>query len=156
MSPSTNQHPGVNFWFKGKRPELKIEGRLFSIPEIWKSPRIVKFRPRPFSISKCTSAPNFIEIGQFLAEILWRSRFENGSCPPSWIFEILLSEKRDLWLCVILLLPSKFCINRNNMALRYGQKRFSVWCLSTVLDLANFDFSSHKICFDVPNFVEIW
>ena len=34
------------------------------------------------------TVPNFIKISQIVAEIGWCNGFQNGSCSPSWIFEI--------------------------------------------------------------------
>ena len=36
----------------------------------------------------CITVPNLIKIGQKVADIWWYNGFQNGSCPPSWIFEI--------------------------------------------------------------------
>ena len=35
-----------------------------------------------------TNRPNLIKIGQKVAGIWWLNGFQNGICPPSWIFEI--------------------------------------------------------------------
>jgi len=36
----------------------------------------------------CVSAPNFIKIGQTVADIWPFNCFQNGGRPPSWILEI--------------------------------------------------------------------
>jgi len=39
--------------------------------------------------------PNFVKIGQFVAQMLWFSIFKNGNRPPYWIFKIV----KHYWLC---------------------------------------------------------
>ena len=61
----------------------------------------------------CITVPNLIKIGQMVAEMWWFNGFQNGSCPPSWIFEIQFltfwEAKRP-----ILLHHTKFCKDQSN------------------------------------------
>jgi len=64
--------------------------------------------------------PNFIKIGQSVAEI-WRfNGFQNGGRPPSWIFEIKIlyrSERLRDQFCIIVFckeISLNFCKDRSN------------------------------------------
>ena len=81
--------------------------------------------------------PNFVQLGRTVAGIWPFSIFQDGGCPPSWIFkswEILTAfggpKMRH---------RTKFCADRSNRCGDMAVFNFSRWRPSAILDFQNLD-----------------
>jgi len=103
-----------------------------------------------------------IKIGQKVAEIWWLNGFQNGICPPSWIFEIqfltVWEVKRPIFHHHTKL--------RKDRSHRCGDIAIFVifkMVAAAILDFQKFEICRGRICVTVPNFIiidltvaEIW
>jgi len=61
----------------------------------------------------CVIMPNFIKIGRVVAEIWRMNGFQNGDCPPPWIFEFQIFNGQAVKTS-ILHHHAKFCEDQSN------------------------------------------
>jgi len=92
----------------------------------------------PFGSLKCIMMPNFVQIGQGIANIWPFSIFQDGGRPPSSIVKtykfLLPCTPRRAEMCRL----AKFCADRSNLCRDMAVFRFSRWRSSTILDFLNF------------------
>ena len=102
--------------------------------------------------------PNFVQLGRTVAGIWPFSIFQDGGCPPSWMFKIW--EILTAFGGPKMRHRTKFCADRSNRCGDMAVFNFSRWRTSAILDFQKWEILTGCTlrgpkCVILPNFVQI-